>query len=98
MKRKLRVLAVCGFGVGTSLILRMNIESVLKSKGIVAEVTNSDLMTATSIETDIIFTSEELYNQIKKTAKVPIVVITNFMSKKEIEEKGIIEINKLNIL
>ena len=80
------------------LILRMNIESVLKTNGIIAEVTNADLMTATSIETDIIFTSEELYNQIKKSAKVPIVVITNFMSKKEIEEKGISEINKLNIL
>ena len=98
MKRKLKVLAVCGFGVGTSLILRMNIESVLKTNGIIAEVTNADLMTATSIERDIIFTSEELYNQIKKSAKVPIVVITNFMSKKEIEEKGISEINKLNIL
>jgi PTS system ascorbate-specific IIB component len=97
MKRKLKVLAVCGFGVGTSLILRMNIESVLKANGIIAEVTNADLMTATSIETDIIFTSEELYNQIRKSAKVPIVVITNFMSKKEIEEKGILEITKLNI-
>jgi ascorbate PTS system EIIB component len=38
MSKKVKVLAVCGFGVGTSLILKMNIADVLKKNDIAAEV------------------------------------------------------------
>lgn len=89
MANKLKVLAVCGFGVGTSLILRMNIETVLKKNGIDAEVINADVMTGTSVDCDIIFTSKELYTVLESQVNVPLVQIDNFMSNSEIEEKGI---------
>lgn len=85
---RIKVLAVCGFGVGTSLILKMNIEKVLKQKGIDAEVTNADITTATGISADVIFTSKELYSQLQGKSKAPLIQIDNFMSNKEIEEKG----------
>ncbi|GMQ63634.1 PTS sugar transporter subunit IIB [Vallitalea maricola] len=85
---KIKVLAVCGFGVGTSLILKMNIEKVLKQNGIDAEVTNADITTATGINADVIFTSKELYSQLQGKSKVPLIQIDNFMNNKEIEEKG----------
>ena len=34
MDRKFKILAVCGFGVGTSLILKMNIEKAMGQLGI----------------------------------------------------------------
>jgi PTS system ascorbate-specific IIB component len=95
MAKRLRVLAVCGFGVGTSLILRMNIETVLKKNGVNAEVTNSDITTAASIPTDMIFTSAELYEQLADKVKVPLVKINNFMSNYEIEEKAMPIIEEL---
>lgn len=95
MSKRLNVLAVCGFGVGTSLFLRMNIEEVLNKNGIDAEVTNADIATAASVPADIIFTSEELKSQIESKVKVPIIIINNFMNKSEIEEKGIPAIKNL---
>ncbi|WP_461206845.1 PTS sugar transporter subunit IIB [Clostridium sp. DL1XJH146] len=95
MAKRLRVLAVCGFGVGTSLILRMNIETVLKKHGIAAEVTNSDITTASSVPTDVIFTSAELYAQLESKVTVPLIQINNFMNNTEIEEKGIPVIEEL---
>ena len=38
-------------------------------------------------ECDVIFISKELADRIKDRAKVPVVVINNFMDKKEVEEK-----------
>lgn len=95
MAKKIKVLAVCGFGVGTSLILKMNIEKVLKENNIDAEVTNADLTTAGSISADIIFTSKELYSQLQPKVKIPLVQIDNFMSNSEIAEKGVPVLKKL---
>ena len=89
MERRITVLAICGFGVGTSLILRMNIEKVLKDNGIDAEVINADVMTGTSIACDVIFTSQELYTVIEDKVTAPMIQIDNFMSNSEIAEKGI---------
>jgi|LGVE01.1.fsa_nt_gb PTS system ascorbate-specific IIB component len=95
MSRRITVLAVCGFGVGTSLILRMNIEKVLKEQGIDAEVINADITTGTSINCDIIFTSKELYTVLEEKTTVPLVEISNFMSNAEIAEKGLPIINEI---
>lgn len=95
MAGRIRVLAVCGFGVGTSLILKMNVEEVLKKNGINAEVINADITTAASEPADIIFTSAELYSQLENKVKVPMVKIKNFMDKNEIKDKGVPAIKSL---
>jgi len=87
MDRRIKVLAVCGFGVGTSLMLRMSIEGVLKKNNVDAEVENADIMTGSSISCDIILTSQELFSQLDGKVTAPIVVINNFLSNQEIEEK-----------
>ncbi len=50
----LKVLAVCGLGMGTSLILRMTTETVLARLGVTASVENTDLSAARSTEADVI--------------------------------------------
>jgi PTS system ascorbate-specific IIB component len=95
MARRIKVLAVCGFGVGTSLILRMNIETVLKKNGIDAEVINADVTTGSSVDCDIIFTSKELYSVLEPQVSVAMVQIDNFMSNDEIESKGIPAIKEI---
>ena len=92
---KVKVLAVCGFGVGTSLLLKMNIESVLLKNGINAEVDNADVTTAASVSADVIFTSKELYEQLKTKVNVPLIEIGNFMDKNEIESKGLSVVNEI---
>lgn len=94
--KKLKILAVCGFGVGSSMILKMKIEEVIKEHGIEAEVVTTDVGTATSVICDVIFTSKELESNIRKSAKVPVIAIKNFIDKKEIAEKGLEVLRKLS--
>lgn len=92
--KKLKIMAVCGFGVGSSMILKMTVEDVLKANGINAELFTADQLTAGSEKCDAIFTSAELADSFSQS-KVPVIVINNFLSKKEIEEKGLPTIRQL---
>jgi PTS system ascorbate-specific IIB component len=85
--KKISILAVCGFGVGSSLLLKINISNVAKTNQVDAEVNTGDVATATSTPCDVIFTSKELAETMKARAKVPVVVINSFVDKKEISEK-----------
>lgn len=93
--KKISIMAVCGFGVGSSMILKMKIDEVVKANGIEAEVFTADIGTASATPCDIIFTSNELADTLKGNVKVPVVEINNFINKKEIEEKGLPILKKL---
>lgn len=82
-----KIQAVCGFGCGSSLMLRMNIESIAKNHGIQIEAFCGDVATSCANACDVIFISKDLAERIKDRASVPIVVINNFMDKKEVEAK-----------
>ncbi|OQB25602.1 MAG: Ascorbate-specific phosphotransferase enzyme IIB component [Firmicutes bacterium ADurb.Bin182] len=84
---EIKIQAVCGFGCGSSLFLRMKIEEILKKHGYNAQVFCGDVGTCCAAECDAIFISAELADRIIGRAKVPVVVINNFMSKTEVEEK-----------
>jgi PTS system ascorbate-specific IIB component len=92
---KTKILTVCGFGVGSSMVLKMKIDDVLKQHGLTAEVATADVGTATSTPCDLIFTSKELETSIRSKVKVPVVTIVNFINRKEIEEKGLALLEEL---
>lgn len=83
----LRIQTVCGFGCGSSLMLRMKIESILKKHNLEAEVFCGDVGTCCSNNCDAIFISKELAERIVDRAKVPVISIDNFMNQAEVEEK-----------
>jgi len=74
----LQVLAVCGVGMGTSLILRMNIEKVLSEMGVRAKVTNTDVSSARSERADVIVGQGMHTDEFAGAAPV-VIAITNFM-------------------
>ena len=86
---KLKIIAVCGFGVGSSMLLRMKVEEVLKKHDIAANVETADVGSAPSALCDVIFTSYELGEKMKNQTQTPIVMVKNFMDTNEIEEAGI---------
>lgn len=86
---------VCGFGLGSSLVLKMTLDKVLKNHGITAETFCSDEATARGQFFDMVFTSEEmsrLFNGVPK----PVIIIKNFLNPAEIEEKGLAIIKELS--
>jgi len=81
----MRVLAVCGMGLGSSLILKMNIEKVMEEEGIKGSVEVKDLSSIQGERADFIFASEEIASKIDHMAEV--ISVKNMTDKNEIKEK-----------
>ena len=58
----MKIIAVCGMGIGTSVLLKINAEKVLKMLGVEATVEAADMSTArkASFDAQIILTTPEL--------------------------------------
>jgi len=84
----MKIVAVCGMGIGTSVLLKMNAEKVLRQLGVDADVEAADIGVARGAArtADVVLTSAELVSEI---GDVPaeVVVIDNFMDINEITEK-----------
>jgi len=84
----MKIVAICGAGVGTSGILKVNAERVLKRLDIDADVTASDLANVASAASNaqVILTSPELVTSIPPT-NADVVVVDNYFDLDEIERK-----------
>jgi PTS system ascorbate-specific IIB component len=84
----MKILAVCGMGVGSSLLLRMQAEKALKKLGATADFDVADIGTArgASRGVDIILTTAELAERLDGVTS-RIVIIGNFLSLDEMVEK-----------
>lgn len=84
----MKILAVCGMGLGSGLILRMQAEKALKELGIQADLEVADIGTARALAStaDLIITSEELAQQLVGV-KPRIVTIQNFIDLREMVTK-----------
>lgn len=81
----MKILAVCGFGVGSSMVLKMTIDKVAKEMGIKATVENTDLSSAKATEADVYFTSNELAGELKAAVKNPVYTVKKYMDKEEVK-------------
>jgi PTS system ascorbate-specific IIB component len=83
-----KILAVCGMGLGSGLLLRMQAEKALKEIGVQADLEVADIGTARALAStaDLILTSEELAPQLG-AVKPKVVTITNFIDLREMVTK-----------
>jgi ascorbate PTS system EIIB component len=83
----IRVLAVCGMGLGTSAILKSRLRKALDATGVDYELDVTDASAAAGERADLIFTSEEISGGLARhSAKV--VIINNFTDREEINRKA----------
>jgi PTS system ascorbate-specific IIB component len=84
----LNILAVCGMGLGSALLLRMLVEKAVKKLNLDAQVTIADISTARGAGTDadIIVTSAELEERLG-TVQGKIITIKNYIDVDEMTEK-----------
>ena len=85
----MKILAVCGMGLGSGLLLRMQAEKALRQLGIVdADLEVADIGSARAMAqtADLIITSNELAEQLGRV-KPRVVTISNFVDLKEMVEK-----------
>lgn len=80
MSNKKKVLAVCAFGVGSSMVLKMQLEKVFKLRGIEVEVDNTDLTQALSTQADAIFTSPQFIEELQAKVSAKVYGVEQFMN------------------
>lgn len=89
--KKLKILFVCGAGLGSSFACQMAAEDVLSKLGVEAKLDHSDISSAASEKSDVIVTAQNFKSQFEKFAidpsKTTIIYLKNIVSKVEIEEK-----------
>lgn len=89
--KKLRMLVCCGNGAGTSMMIKLNVEKVVKKMGVeVAEIRHCAVSEGKSAagQYDVVLCSRNFINLFADAEKkgTKIVGLKNVMSVKEIEE------------
>lgn len=83
----MKIVAVCGMGIGTSVLLKMNAEKVLSQLDIEATVEAADMKTARETrDAQIILTTPDLAQLITDTP-AEVIVIEHFFDLEEITKK-----------
>lgn len=80
----MKIMAICGSGLGSSFMVEMNIKKVLKKLEITADVEHADLSSATPGAADLFVMAKD----IAASASVPenqLVVIKNIIDINELE-------------
>ena len=85
----MKVLSVCGFGCGSSMILKMSIDKVCKQLRVECETEISDINSARGAACDAIFTSAELADELRSSCSCPIYSVKKYMDLEEV--KGVFE-------
>ncbi|KXG78784.1 Ascorbate-specific phosphotransferase enzyme IIB component [Fervidicola ferrireducens] len=94
MSEKIKIVAACGVGMGSSLILKMTIEDIVRELGINASVEHADIGSVKSANPDIVVVQTFHEEKVKDAAKV-VVAIDDFFNKDKLREKLIAAVNEL---
>jgi ascorbate PTS system EIIB component len=83
-----KIVAICGLGIGTSAILKVNADRALARLGLDADVTATDVGSVATVAADaqVILTSSELVAAIGNT-NADVIVIDNYFDLDEITAK-----------
>ncbi|NBI06044.1 PTS sugar transporter subunit IIB [Senegalia massiliensis] len=81
----MEILAVCGFGVGSSMVLKMTLDKVFKELGVDANVQTMDLSSAKGAKPDAIFTSKEIAKDLRNSTTSPVYEVEKYMDKQEVK-------------
>jgi phosphotransferase system lactose/cellobiose-specific IIB subunit len=90
----IRIVAVCGAGVGSSVMLRYFIQNICESKDIDALVETSDIGSVNPEAYDILVTTSDFADLLRDSGKCQIIRLDNLMDKACLESELIKAINQ----
>ncbi len=90
----MKIVCVCGMGMGSSLIMKMTIDKVLRELGVEAEIEHWDAGTVGSKNVDLIVTSEDFAERFADRDNV--VYLKNVVNGNEAKEKLQAYLEKMN--
>ncbi len=92
----LKIITVCGNGIGSSLMLRLKVEEICKEAELQVDVESSDFNSVLSKKPDLIITVEELAKQMPDYQDVAIV--RSYINKRKIREDVLEKIREMSTL
>ena len=81
----MKIVCVCGMGMGTSLIMKMTIDNAARELGLDAEVEHWDVGTVGSKDVDLIVASQDFADNLSEYKNI--IFLKNIMNKAEVKEK-----------
>ncbi|AKS66180.1 PTS lactose transporter subunit IIB [Staphylococcus schleiferi] len=94
----MKILVVCGHGLGSSFMVEMNVQDVLKNISVneSIEVEHSDIMTASPEMADLFICGRDLEENASRLGEV--LVLDNILDKQELEEKLLERLKAFNLI
>ncbi|MGB8451350.1 MAG: PTS sugar transporter subunit IIB [Anaerocolumna sp.] len=84
----LKILAVCGNGLGSSFACQMTTEAILKELGVEAKMDHIDISSVTGQKADLIISGKNFEKQFGRiTLNCPAIFLERLVDKNEIREK-----------
>lgn len=84
----LKILVVCGAGLGSSFACQMSVESVLQEIGVKASLDHSDISSAAGSRVDIIISGKNFESQFTRyDLPMDLIFLDRLIDKEEIREK-----------
>jgi ascorbate PTS system EIIB component len=89
----MKILVVCGIGLGSSFIIELNVKKVIKELGIEADVSHTDLTTAKTEIADYYIGSGDIMDQLNNGTRKTISLknLFNIAELKEALQKNILK-------
>ncbi|MBM7702389.1 PTS sugar transporter subunit IIB [Metabacillus iocasae] len=93
----MKILTVCGSGLGSSFMLEMNINSILAELGVTnVEVNHSDVSSATSDMADLFIVAKDIAESVEPLGDV--LVLNSIIDMDELREKLTADLTQRAIL
>lgn len=84
----IKILTVCGNGLGSSFACQMATEAVLKELGVEAKLDHIDLSSVSSQSPDLVISGKNFQKQLDRVnLKCPVIYLIGLVDKNEIREK-----------
>lgn len=84
MAKRMKIVTVCGCGLGSSLLAAGTIEKISREFGVRISIEAADVGTAKGHEADLIVTQEHLASRIGKIPGIPVVGVKSFVDEQEL--------------
>lgn len=81
----MKILCVCGLGMGSSLILKMTVEKAMQEMGIPCDIEHQAAGTMGGINADLIVAAEDFADEL--AGRDNVVLVQNIVKKDEVKAK-----------
>ena len=86
MARRMKIVTVCGCGLGSSLLAKVSIEKIAREYGVKTSIVAADAGTAKGHDCDVIVAQDHLAPRVGDVKDTPVLAVKSFIDADELKE------------